>query len=409
MKYLPLETHPAAHIGYQQRVKEDNIKRVFDLVRSGKCKSRAEIVRVMQLSATSVSGLVEELAARGLIFETGPQQTSQPGRRPISLRFNSEARQIAVFSAVGKGVRYSLLDLDCRVRESLFVPIDASRLSGQDIGSCYLAAFEDILENRAQQFNPGRAALVGISFCGHYIDGARALCQSTKQIVSIPESAIEAFQRHIGLPLCFANSTRCMAYAEKKRMDAENPDSPETQDLLFVSVGNSIGGALIINGNLYSTPNGLNGEVGHISIDYDGRPCPCGSKGCLERYVNLNAILADAQAACREAGTDAPASIADLAARCLQVPAVDASLDRSAELLATGLYSLICGCGLRRIVLGGGIEALGQGFLDKLRRAIGRRTLLIDGLDLSYAQAGPDADCVGLAQYFLDKVFTITL
>ena len=65
MKYLPLETASPGRPGYQQQVKEANIKRIFDLVRSGKCESRAQLVRAMQLSATSVSVLVEELTARG--------------------------------------------------------------------------------------------------------------------------------------------------------------------------------------------------------------------------------------------------------------------------------------------------------------------------------------------------------
>ena len=55
MKYLPLDAVGTGRVGYQQQVKEANIKRIFDLVRSGKCKSRAELVRMMQLSATSVS------------------------------------------------------------------------------------------------------------------------------------------------------------------------------------------------------------------------------------------------------------------------------------------------------------------------------------------------------------------
>ena len=62
MKYLPLDAVGTGRVGYQQQVKEANIKRIFDLVRSGKCKSRAELVRMMQLSATSVSAHVEAIS-----------------------------------------------------------------------------------------------------------------------------------------------------------------------------------------------------------------------------------------------------------------------------------------------------------------------------------------------------------
>ena len=78
MKYLALETQLDQRVGYQQFIKEQNIKRVFDLVRSGRCASRAELVRTMHLSATTISALVEELHEDGLVIETGPTLTSTP-------------------------------------------------------------------------------------------------------------------------------------------------------------------------------------------------------------------------------------------------------------------------------------------------------------------------------------------
>lgn len=85
MKYLSLDRSEDRRPGYQQLIKEKNIKRVFDLVRGGRCASRAELVRAMHLSATTISALVEELVGEGLLLETGPTLTSLPGRRPMSL------------------------------------------------------------------------------------------------------------------------------------------------------------------------------------------------------------------------------------------------------------------------------------------------------------------------------------
>ena len=138
MKYLPQDKFGSGHTGYQQQVKEANIKRIFDLVRSGKCKSRAEIVRHMNLSATSVSVLVEELATRKLIDETGPAQTSLPGRRPISLRLNKSAHHLAVFSVKPEGVRFALLSLECRILEDKFFPLDCHTLDEATADDTYI-------------------------------------------------------------------------------------------------------------------------------------------------------------------------------------------------------------------------------------------------------------------------------
>jgi len=70
---------------------------------------------------------------------------------------------------------------------------------------------------------------------------------------------------------------------------------------------------------------------------------------------------------------------------------------------------VMCSSGMRRIVLGGGIEVLGDIFLREVYHALCSRTSLIRHVDLSYAQAGPDAEILGVAEYYLDKVFTITM
>ncbi len=409
MKYLALETFGHSRIGYQQQVKEANIKRIFDLVRSGKCKSRAELVRMMRLSATSVSVLVEELAARGLISETGPAQTTLPGRRPISLRLNGDERQIAVFTLLREGVRYTLLNLDCRAIESRLFPLDAAALPADDAGEAYAAAIEDILAHRARHFSKRKALVVGVCYPGLHMIGEDIFHNRTSLGLNFSEGAMRGLRDRIGLPVYLFNAAKSLGYAEKKHLDALNPDEPETLDMVFVDIHERISCALIANGSLYSGPYNIAGELGHVSIDSNGRPCSCGSRGCLERYVNQSAILEDARVACEKAGLEPPASLEDLGKRYPGEPALHAAVMNSARLLATGLYNILCTSGMRRIVLGGGIEALGEPFLREVYRNLMIRNVLIRHLELSYAQAGPDAESVGLAQYFLDKVYTITM
>ena len=408
MKYLPLDNAGVSRTGYQQQVKEANIKRIFDLVRSGKCKSRAELVRMMNLSATSVSVLVEELAARDLINETGPTQTSLPGRRPISLRLNSDSHQLVVFTLLREGVRYTLLNLECKVLESKFFPLDAASLNANDAGDSYAELFEDILNRHSRRFSRRRALVVGINYPGIYLESDRLFRNTSALGVDFSEDAMRRLRDRIGLPLYLFNTTKSLAYAEKKHLDAANPDHPETKDLVFVEIHDRISCAIISQGTIYTGPYHMAGELGHMTIDYQGRPCFCGNTGCLERYVNQVAILEDARTACDAAGLEAPATLEALAQRYPVEPALNAAVMNSAHMLASGVYSILCSSGMRRVVLGGGIEVLGEPFLQELHRALCTRSVLIRHLDLSYAQAGPDAESLGLAQYFLDKQYTIT-
>lgn len=407
MKYIPLEKTDTGRGGYQQKVKEANIKRIFDLVRFGKCKSRAEIVRNMDLSATSVSVLVEELAARGLVAEVGPTQTSLPGRRPISLRLNSEAHQIVVFALSRHGVRYTLLNLDCEVLESRTAALETDGMTGEEAAAAFIRLFDQLLKRRSRLYDPRRALVIGISVPGLYLNSCGLFYNRTALGVSLPEGPFVEYQRRVGLPLYMLNDTRCMAYAEKRFLDAADPEAPEVENLIYMNINKSLSCAVITRGDLYAGPFNIAGQIGHTTIDFNGRPCHCGSRGCLARYVNRDAILEDAQQAAAAAGVQPPESLEALAQRCADEPALRDALRSSARMLAAGLYSAMCGTGLRRIVITG-VECLGEAFLEMVREALLERSLLVRTLDLSYAQAGPDAQALGLAQHYLDKVFTVT-
>ncbi len=409
MLYLSGHRSVPPSLTYQQCVKETNIKRIFDFLRSGACESRAELVRAMELSATSVSVLVEELHERGFIAETGPKPTAQPGRRPIRLEFNADARHIAVFSLSMRGIAFTLLNLRCEVLEQIFVEFDSSRCTDADAGDCYARKFEEILKTRSRRFDPARTMCVGICIPGVYLPDEHLFSMTTSIRVEFSETSMRTFEERIGIPVYIENSSVCLAYAEQKFLDAANPGNPQARDLLYINIGDGVGASIIYKGDIVSGSYHTAGEIGHMTIDYRGKPCPCGNRGCLERYVNLNAILDAVQARCAECGLAQPQSFEEMVSGYRDVAEVDEVLRQISELLSFGVYNMICATGILNIALGGGIEALGERFLMRLREYIRGRTFsLSNRMSLNYAGAGPDAESVGFAHYYLDKAFTIT-
>ena len=396
------------HISYQQRVKEANIKRIFDLIRSGRCNYRSELGQLLNLSATSVSVLVEDLTARDLLCESGPHQTFSPGRRPISLRINGGCRQMAVFTLSDRGVRFDLIDLDSQLLESLFVERDSRSMGGEEAGDAYAELFTDILTRRSKKLEPEKLVMVGVVFSGVYLENTHLFSMRLSMGVTLSEDSMRRFQAKVQVPVCVSNDAMCTAYYEKKRLDAQSPGKSDVQDMLLVKVGEIISGALLVNGELYTGPVSPASKVGHVCIDYQGLPCMCGSRGCLNRYVSLDIILEKLQRVCAEKGRPVPGSLEGLSEDFLREEAVSAVLDDIAEKLAAGLYSCISLYGVRKLVLGGGIEALGAPFLEKLYRRLSSRSQIWGRLELSYISSGPLDDTLGIVNYFLDKVFTIT-
>ena len=86
MKLISIDQQSSPHSNYQRTVKLKNLKRAFDLIRSGHCDSRVALAREMDLSATAVSTLVEELVKANMILEAWPNSPSCPvvARRSIN-------------------------------------------------------------------------------------------------------------------------------------------------------------------------------------------------------------------------------------------------------------------------------------------------------------------------------------
>lgn len=408
MKYLALEPQGQQRVGYQQLIKEQNIKHIFDLVRSGRCASRAELVRAMHLSATTVSALVEELEGERLVLESGPTLTSMPGRRPMKLRLNYEGRQLAIFSLSRRGVRYTLYDLGCRVIESFFVDHPVGDGDAADSGEDYARLFEDVLLRRSASFDRANAIVIGVSFPGIYLEEEQAFSVRAAMNVSFSEESMRRLERRMGVPLFLANVSMCQAYAEKKCLEAANGGA-EIRDMIYVNVCDGVGAGIISEGSILTGPFNAAGEFGHITVDAAGAPCKCGNRGCLEQYANQNAILDRVRAACAAAGKPLPERFSDLEGIYERVPEARAALDDIAEKLAAGIYAVVCVMGIRRIVVGGGIETLGEAFLETLRCSLRSRRLLAGKVEMSYGRAGADGDSAGLAHYFLDKAYTISL
>src|SRR3954471_11637329 len=79
--------------------------------------------------------------------------------------------------------------------------------------------------------------------------------------------------------LVFDNDATCAGVAEWAHGAARG-----TTDSLFISLGTGIGGGMIMGGQVFRGANGFAGEFGHMVVDPHGPPCPCGKRGCWERY-----------------------------------------------------------------------------------------------------------------------------
>jgi glucokinase len=150
-----------------------------------------------------------------------------------------------------------------------------------------------------------------------------------------------------------------------------------TTDMVLVTLGTGIGGGLVAGGRLQRGKHGFAGEYGHIVVDPDGPPCPCGRRGCWERYASGSGLARLARDAASAGRLDRVLTIAagDLAAvsgELVQQAAREGDADALAVIgdfgrwVALGLVNLTNVLDPEMFVLGGGLAAGADLYLDPI-------------------------------------------
>ncbi len=96
----------------------------------------------------------------------------------------------------------------------------------------------------------------------------------------------EEVERTLGVKVVLENDANAAALGEKWLGAARH-----VQDLAIFTLGTGVGGGLMLDGKIWHGMTGMAGEFGHMTIDKEGIPCSCGSRGCLEQYASANAIM----------------------------------------------------------------------------------------------------------------------
>lgn len=94
----------------------------------------------------------------------------------------------------------------------------------------------------------------------------------------------ERLEKNFKLPVSVENDVHCAALGELWKGNVP------THDFLALTIGTGIGGAVVINGEIYHGATYSAGEIGHMTLIYNGLPCNCGHKGCYERYGSAQAL-----------------------------------------------------------------------------------------------------------------------
>jgi len=212
---------------------------------------------------------------------------------------------------------------------------------------------------------------VGIG-CGGPLDVERGVVQGPPNLPGWEDVAlVEQAEKAYGVPARLENDGVAAALGEYQHGAGRG-----AQSMVYLTISTGVGGGVILDGRLMRGRSGNGGEIGHMVVVHDGRPCPCGSRGCLEAYCSGTSIAARARELLDDGAESVLASLANVTAADVSRAAADGDPVASAlwedtiEILGTGVASLSNLFEADVLVLGGGVTRSGDRLLLPVRKRV---------------------------------------
>lgn len=211
-----------------------------------------------------------------------------------------------------------------------------------------------------------------------------------------------------GLRIELENDANAAAYGEFKVGAGRG-----SRDMFYITIGQGIGGAIILDGKLWTGSSGFAGEVGHITIDTEGSECVCGNTGCLETVASAPNIVRRANERLHRDSTSSLSRLAmnkdftadDMAREAMEGDDFAAMMiERTGKYIGTGVASVINLLNIERIVLGGGVMKAGELILNPIIQEAKRRAFqpCFEATQIIAASLGEDAATIGAAMLARD-------
>ncbi|NSZ61177.1 ROK family transcriptional regulator (plasmid) [Agrobacterium tumefaciens] len=323
-------------------IRQINAARIFHAIRQRPNMSQREISEMTGSDKSTVSMVIKDFEAAGLIERTSRKSDSRPGRPGECISISTRGGLLVGVHPNPDDIQYVVAGLDGVPLHTITRPLprDPARL-GKEIAIAIRKATADISRSAKE------VRAVGISIPG-LVSDHELLAQSPNLHWNDVHLG-KLLQEALGIPFYIDNNANASAIAE-----FYFGRGTETGDFAYVESGSGVGAGLFLDGTIYRGVHGFAGEFGHMKIVPQGRLCRCGSLGCISAYTSDYAIIQRLKL--KDIKVDSQDEILQLAKE--QNPHVLSALDEAGRHLGIGLANLVNLLNVPLLVLGGGFDVL---------------------------------------------------
>ncbi|MDT7580921.1 MAG: hypothetical protein QOK35_2185 [Pseudonocardiales bacterium] len=364
----------------QQTVRRHNLALVLRTVAAEEPVSRAQVAERTGLARGTVSSLVDELLAAGVVAELSPARGG-PGRPASPLQLNRSGPAGLGVEVAVDAVAACVVDLAGTVRARRRIA------SGHrsDPPAAALAPLARLAAEVVAQTPDLRVAGVAVAVPG--VIGPAGVLERAPNLpgwhdVDVAVEVGAALAPVVGpVPVTAGNEADLAALAER----AAGSAGP---DFLHVSGGIGVGAGIVLGGRPFHGAGGRAGELGHVVVDPDGPPCSCGGRGCLEQTAGVEVVLRAAGAA------DLDALVTATAAGDARACAAVVAAGRALGVALAGAVNLL---DVPAVVLGGAYPRLGGTLAAAVNDEIAQRVVWRSPVAVHLSTLGGDAAVRGAA------------
>ena len=349
--------------GSLESLRERNRRELLDALRRRGSASRADLARLTGLSRSTVSTLVSELQASGLVVDREPAadaRAPQQGRPPTLLTLDRSAGLVLGIDFGHEQVHVAIADLSRTILAERTHALDVDNSAAGALDVAVQLADEVIA---AANIDADRILGAGVGLSGP-IDMGRGTVHTGKILPGwAGVRPADELAARLGLRVHLDNDANLGALAEVTLGAGIG-----ARDAMYLMVSGGVGAGLILGGELYRGSGGTAGELGHVLVDESGPICRCGNRGCLEMMAGGRAILAllrsshgdditldDVMALVADGDSGARRAIAD-----------------AGRILGRSVAAIVNAFNPELVIVGGAISAAGDVLLDPLQEAVHR-------------------------------------
>ena len=259
----------------QKDMKASNIMTVFDLIKQEGELSRADIAKILKMSATSITRIISLLSELNIVSESH-LNSQRVGRRSMLLHLTPN---VYYFCTAAIDSDQIVLSIFTMTGEELACKSEPTSGTLRVEEACEILSDLYHKALTSSNLSDDKIVYVGVSIIG-LVDDTKGLSLFVPQFGWKMTQISDQISRVLQKPVCINNDVKAMLLGILHEMPAYL-----NRNMVLLHVGTGIGAAYYYNHRIVRGSNNLAGEIGHTLVDPEGIPCDCGRRGCLQTKI----------------------------------------------------------------------------------------------------------------------------